>query len=80
MNISSDGTARRLKKPNGEDFKPKAGIYSFISDGENFQLLGEGGEYGNATADKVIAPYTIGTENGLVTGTAREVFFVHPNL
>ncbi len=73
LSISSDGTARSLKKPSGEDFKPKAGIYSFIRDGENFQLLGEGGEYGTATADKVISGYTIGTENGLVTGTAREV-------
>ncbi|EPR12336.1 hypothetical protein [Ruminiclostridium papyrosolvens] len=43
LNISSDGLARSLKKPSGEDFKPKAGIYSFIRDGENFQLLGEGG-------------------------------------
>lgn len=43
LSISSDGLARSLKKPSGEDFKPKAGIYSFIRDGENFQLLGEGG-------------------------------------
>ncbi len=73
LSISSDGLARSLKKPSGEDFKPKAGIYTFIRDGENFQLLGEGGEYGTAIADKVIAPYTIGTEDGIVTGTAREV-------
>jgi hypothetical protein len=39
-----------------------------------FSYWVKGWEYGNATADKVIAPYTIGTENGLVTGTAREVF------
>lgn len=28
-----------------------------------------GGEYGNATDDKVLAPHTIGTEDGVVPGT-----------
>ncbi len=69
LSISSDGLARSLKKPSGEDFKPKAGIYSFIRDGENFQLLGEGGEYGNVTAPKVSKGFTFGTENGLEVGT-----------
>jgi hypothetical protein len=31
--------------------------------------LGEGGEYGTATAGQVLAPYTIGTEMGVVAGT-----------
>ncbi|EGD48422.1 Kelch repeat type 1-containing protein [Ruminiclostridium papyrosolvens DSM 2782] len=69
LSISSDELARSLKKPSGEDFKPKAGIYSFIRDGENFQLLGEGGEYGNVTAPKVLKGFTFGTENGLEVGT-----------
>ncbi len=69
LKISSDGTARALKKPGGGDFKPKAGIYTLIRDGSNFQLLGEGGEYGTATASDVLSGKTIGTENGLVTGT-----------
>ncbi len=74
LSISSDGTARSLKKPSGEDFKPKAGIYSFIRDGENFQLLGEGGEYGTAKAAQVLQGYTVGTENGIENGTALETF------
>jgi hypothetical protein len=35
----------------------------------NFQLQGEGGEYGDATADKVLAPNTIGTPAGVIPGT-----------
>ncbi len=31
--------------------------------------MGEGGEYGTAGAAQILAPYTIGTEGGLVTGT-----------
>jgi len=69
LNVSSDGTARTLKKPNGTDFKPKAGIYSFIRDGVNFQLLGEGGEYGTAVAGDVRSTKTIGTDNGVIQGT-----------
>ncbi len=35
----------------------------------NFQLQGEGGEYGTATPAEVIQGYTLGTEEGVVTGT-----------
>lgn len=73
LNISSEGTPRRLIKPGGADFKPKAGTYLFIRDGENFQCLGEGGEYGTATANSVLQGYTVGTENGIEEGTAKEV-------
>ena len=45
------------------------GIYSLVYDGTSFQLQGEGGEYGNAQANHVLAPNTIGTENGIITGT-----------
>lgn len=34
----------------------------------NFQLLGEGGEYGTATQAQVLEGYTIGTEDGVVSG------------
>jgi len=44
LKISTDSVARLLKKPGGSDFVPKAGIYSFIRDGSNFQCLGEGGD------------------------------------
>lgn len=35
----------------------------------NFQLQGEGGEYGTATPAEVMQGYTIGTEEGVVPGT-----------
>lgn len=38
----------------------------------NFQLQGEGGEYGTATPADVLAGKTIGTEGGLVTGTMQD--------
>ncbi len=68
LNISSEDTPRRLIKPGGADFKPKAGTYLFIRDGENFQYLGEGGDYGTATQNDVKVGVTIGTENGIENG------------
>lgn len=48
----------------------KAGsIQSLVYNGTSFQLLGEGGEYGTAQASHVLSPYTVGTDNGLITGT-----------
>ncbi len=41
----------------------------YSSEAGNFQLLGEGGEYGTATQDKVLEGYTLGTEDGLKDGT-----------
>lgn len=35
----------------------------------NFQLQGEGGEYGTATASDVLSGKSIGTDDGIVTGT-----------
>ncbi len=35
----------------------------------NFQLQGEGGEYGTATQAEVMQGYTIGTEEGVLSGT-----------
>lgn len=69
LNVSSDGSARALKKPGGTDFLPKAGVYTFFRDDVNFQLLGEGGEYGTAGAAQTLEGYSIGTESGLVDGT-----------
>jgi len=45
------------------------GVYTVAYDGTSFILQGEGGEYGNATAPQVLAPNTIGTENGVIPGT-----------
>ncbi|MBU3146924.1 hypothetical protein [Clostridium sp. CF012] len=44
-------------------------MYTLFWDGTNFIQLGEGGDYGTATADKVLSGSTIGTENGIVAGT-----------
>lgn len=38
----------------------------------NFQLLGEGGEYGTAGAAQTLTGYTIGTENGIIPGLMPE--------
>ncbi|UWG96390.1 hypothetical protein LPY66_16035 [Dehalobacter sp. DCM] len=72
LNINGKG-ALALKNGKGLDFaagKLEAGKqYPFRLNGTSFLLQGEGGEYGTATADKVLYPYTVGTENGLVQGT-----------
>ncbi len=48
----------------------KAGqIVHLVYTGTVFQLLGEGGEYGTATSAEVMSGYTIGTEDGVVSGT-----------
>ncbi|WP_339295934.1 hypothetical protein MKY82_08575 [Paenibacillus sp. FSL W7-1279] len=69
LQINSLG-AVPLKKPNGRVAKLDAdGVYTLVYDGTAFILQGEGGEYGSATAADVLAPKTIGTDNGIVTGT-----------
>lgn len=64
--------AKSIKKANGNSITnlKNGGIYTFRYDGINFILQGEGGEYGTATADKVLTGYSIGTEeNGVINGT-----------
>lgn len=63
--------AKGIKKANGSDVTnlKAGGIYTLVYGGVNFQLQGEGGEYGTAEASDVLAPKTIGTDSGLVTGT-----------
>ena len=72
LNINGLG-AKAIQKSNGNALSSgniKAGqIVHLVYTGSVFQLLGEGGEYGTATAADVLAGKTIGTENGLVTGT-----------
>ncbi|NQX45356.1 hypothetical protein HQN87_08430 [Paenibacillus tritici] len=66
--------AKPLKKPNGNAaVLALNGVYTVVYDGTNFTLQGEGGEYGNATAADVRAGKNIGTDNGLVQGTATLV-------
>lgn len=47
------------------------GIYTLVYNATtgNFIQQGEGGDYGTATADKVVSGYTIGTELGIEAGT-----------
>jgi hypothetical protein len=69
LNISSIGSAKGIKKPGGSDAIIKIGQYTLFYDGSNFQLLGEGGEYGTAGAAQVLTGYTYGSENGLQNGS-----------
>jgi len=72
LNINNIG-AVAIKKGNGNDLAAgniKAGqILHLVYTGTVFQLLGEGGEYGTAQVNDVLSGKTIGTEEGLVTGT-----------
>ncbi|MEC0310195.1 hypothetical protein P4H67_25910 [Paenibacillus lautus] len=69
LQINSLG-AIPLKKPNGRAAKLDTdGVYTAVYSAASFILQGEGGEYGTATAADVLAPKSIGTDNGIVTGT-----------
>ncbi|WP_106766821.1 phage tail protein [Paenibacillus faecalis] len=73
LNVNGLG-AKTIKKSNGKTLSSgnlkKDSIYTFVYDGvSSFILQGEGGEYGTATAADVADGKTIGTENGIVTGT-----------
>lgn len=71
LNINSLG-AKAIVKANGtaiNNLKANA-IYQLRYNGTNFILLGEGGEYGTATANDVLKGKTFGTESGLVNGLA----------
>jgi len=71
LNINSLG-AKAIQKSNGSALSSgniKTGqIAHLVYNGTVFQLLGEGGEYGTATAEDVLAGKNIGTESGLVVG------------
>lgn len=80
VNVSSSGAAslnynglgaRAIKKANGNDVTNLKGgsVYTLVFNGAAFILQGDGGDYGTAGAEDVLAPKTIGTENGLVSGT-----------
>lgn len=70
LNINGLG-AKGITKPGGGNPNIKiGGVYTLVYDGTNFQLQGEGGDYGTATSDDVRQGKTIGTENGIVNGTA----------
>ena len=72
LNINGLG-AKSILKSNGNAVSSgnlKAGsIYTVRFDGTSFILQGEGGEYGTAVAGDVLTGKTIGTENGIVSGT-----------
>lgn len=70
LNWSGKG-AKGVFKANGTAVTnwKNSGIYTVRFDGANFQLQGEGGEYGNVTAANVSNGVTFGTEYGIQTGT-----------
>lgn len=72
VNVNGLG-AKSIKKSNGSAVSSgnlKLGsVYTFAYDGTSFILQGEGGEYGTAVAGDVLTGKTIGTENGIVSGT-----------
>lgn len=72
LNVNGKG-AKPVLKSNGSALSSgnlKAGsIYTVRYNGSNFILQGEGGEYGTAQTKHVLSPYTIGTEEGIKTGT-----------
>lgn len=76
LNVNGLGTKKILKANGGAATNLKAnGIYTLryntAADGGNgaFILQGEGGEYGTASVSDVLAGKTIGTEDGIKTGT-----------
>lgn len=69
LNINNLGAIPILKANGNPVTNLKGnGVYTLRYSGGNFTLQGEGGEYGTATANEVLKGYTIGTENGLVSG------------
>lgn len=72
LNVNGLG-AKSILKGNGSILSSgniKAGqICNLVYGGSNFQLLGEGGEYGTATASDVLSGKTVGTDNGVIEGT-----------
>lgn len=73
LNVNGLGS-RPVLKMNGSSASFKQdGVYTLVYDGQAFILQGEGGEYGTATAAQVLTPYTLGTENGVVAGTMKDL-------
>lgn len=72
LNINGLG-AKSIRKANGSTLTSgnlrAGGVYQCRYDGVNFMLLGEGGEYGTALVSDVRNTKTIGTENGVISGT-----------
>ena len=83
LNINSLGL-KNIVKGNGSALSGgniKAGqICNLVYNGLNFQLLGEGGEYGTAISSDVLLGKTIGTDSGITEGTMPNRGTVNQNL
>lgn len=83
LNINGLG-AKTIQKGNGNALSSgniKAGqICHLVYTGTVFQLLGEGGEYGTATASDVVIGKTIGTEAGVVEGTYSNIISIQKGM
>lgn len=74
LNINGLGAIPILKANGNPVTNLKAnGIYTLRYANGNFILQGEGGEYGTATASDVVVGKTIGTENGVVSGSFSNI-------
>jgi len=76
LNVNGLG-AKQVLKSNGTalangNLKANS-IYTVRYNGTSFILQGEGGEYGTAGADQVLTGFTVGTENGIINGTAPNI-------
>lgn len=69
LNVNGLGSKPVLKTNGSSASFKQDGVYTLVYDGQAFILQGEGGEVGTATAADVLAPKTIGTDSGIVTGT-----------
>ncbi|MBX4146295.1 hypothetical protein [Paenibacillus lautus] len=69
LNVNGLGAKPVLKTSGSSASFKQDGVYTLVYDGQAFILQGEGGEVGTATAADVLAPKTIGTDSGIVTGT-----------
>ncbi len=73
LDINGLGAKPVLKTSGSSASFKQDGVYSMVYDGQAFILQGEGGEYGTATPADVLAPKTIGTDEGVKTGTMQDL-------
>lgn len=73
LNVNGLG-AKPVLKASGSAASFKAnGVYTLVYDGTAFTLQGEGGEVGTATAPDVLQGKTFPGEDGLITGTMKDL-------
>lgn len=69
LNWSGTGVYPIIKSNGNPAVLKNGGMYTLRFDGLNFQLQGEGSEFGTAGDAQTLSGYTLGTENGVIPGT-----------